>query len=100
LIEIRNRGWFFRRGWRLTVGRRDKSKLARNMGRQVDAVRATLEAAGIDPLPPITPVLCFVDGRWPWFRLRSSGSRGPLRSSCQRSSPSVSTGLACGQSRQ
>jgi Nuclease-related domain len=54
LIEIRNRGWFFRPDWRLTVGRRDKSKLARNMAWQVDAVRPALEAAGIDPLPPIT----------------------------------------------
>jgi Nuclease-related domain len=68
LIEIRNYGWFFRPDWRLTVGRRDKSKLARAMGWQVDAVRAALEAAGIDPRPPITPVLCFVDGRWPLFR--------------------------------
>jgi len=68
LIEIRNYGWFFRPDWRLTVGRRDKSKLATNMGWQVEAVRAALEAGGIDPLPPVTPVLCFVDGRWPWFR--------------------------------
>jgi hypothetical protein len=68
LIEIRNYGWFFRPDWRLTVGRRDKSKLATNMGWQVEAVRAALEAAGIGPLPPITAVLCFVDGRWPFFR--------------------------------
>jgi hypothetical protein len=27
---------------------------------QVEAVRAALEAAGIDPMPPVTPVLCFV----------------------------------------
>ena len=24
--------------------------------------------AGEDPLPPITPVLCFVNGDWPLFR--------------------------------
>jgi len=68
LIEIRNYGPFWKPDWRLTVGRRDKSKLATNMGWQVDAVRAALAAAGIDPMPPITPVLCFVDGRWPIFR--------------------------------
>jgi len=68
LIEIRNYGWFWKPDWRLTVGRRDKSKLARNMGWQVQAVIAALEAAGIEPMPPVTPVLCFVDGRWPFFR--------------------------------
>jgi hypothetical protein len=68
LIEIRNYGWFWKPDWRLTVGRRDKSKLAFDMAWQIDAVKAALGAAGIDPLPPVTPVLCFVDGRWPWFR--------------------------------
>jgi hypothetical protein len=67
LIEIRNYGWFFRPDLRLTVGRRDKSKLARDMDWQVDAVKKALVDAGIDPLPPITSVLCFVDGRWPIF---------------------------------
>jgi hypothetical protein len=28
---------------------------------------AALRAAGVDPLPPITPMLCFVDGDWPLF---------------------------------
>jgi len=68
VIEIRNRGWFFRPDWRLTVGGRDRSKLARDMAWQVEAVMAALREAGVDPLPPITPVLCFVDGRWPIFR--------------------------------
>jgi hypothetical protein len=68
LIEIRNRGWFFRPDWRLTVGRRDRSKLARDMAWQIEAVTSVLRDGGIDPLPPITPVLCFVDGRWPIFR--------------------------------
>jgi hypothetical protein len=67
MIEIRNYGWFFRPDPRLTVGRRDKSNLARDMGWQVDAVKKALGDAGIDPMPPITPVLCFVDGRWPMF---------------------------------
>jgi hypothetical protein len=35
------------------------------MGWQVAAVETALRAAGLEPLPPITPVLCFVDGDWP-----------------------------------
>jgi hypothetical protein len=68
LIEIRNRGWLFNPDWRLTVGRRDKSKLATAMGWQVEAVQAALRGAGVDPLPPVTPALCFVEGEWPIFR--------------------------------
>lgn len=64
-IEIRNRGWFFRPDHRLYVGSRDTSQLARDMAWQVEAVAAALQAAGVDLLPPITPVLCFVDGDWP-----------------------------------
>lgn len=30
-------------------------------------VTAALTAAGADPLPPVTPVLCFIDGEWPLF---------------------------------
>jgi hypothetical protein len=64
-IEIRNRGWFLRPDLRLYVGRRDCSDLATGLGWQVEAVTAALTAAGVDPLPPVTPVLCFVDGDWP-----------------------------------
>ena len=64
-IEIRNRGWFLRPDERLYVGRRDCSDLADEMGWQVAAVEKALRGAGLDPLPPITPVLCFVDGDWP-----------------------------------
>lgn len=35
------------------------------MGWQIAAVETALSGAGLDPLPPITPVLCFVDGDWP-----------------------------------
>ena len=35
------------------------------MGWQVAAVEKALMAAGVEPLPPITPVLCFIDGDWP-----------------------------------
>lgn len=64
-IEIQDRGWFLRPDERLYVGRRDCSELADRMGWQVAAVETALRAAGLEPLPPITPVLCFVDGDWP-----------------------------------
>ncbi len=57
--------------------------MAAGLGWQVEAVRVALVTAGIDPLPPITPVLCFVDGEWPLLfppdsyagvRLEGSGS--------------------------
>ncbi len=67
-IEIRNRGGFFRTDHRLYVGRRDCSDLATGLGWQVDTVTAALVAGGVDPLPPVTPVLCFIDGDWPLFR--------------------------------
>jgi hypothetical protein len=35
------------------------------MGWQVAAVESALETAGVEPMPPITPVLCFIDGDWP-----------------------------------
>lgn len=66
-IEIRNRGWFLRPDHRLYVGRRDCSALATGLGWQVEAVATALSTAGFDPLPPVTPVLCFVDGEWPLF---------------------------------
>jgi hypothetical protein len=64
-IEVRNHGWLLRPDERLHVGRRDCSALADNMGWQVAAVEGALRAAGVEPLPPITPVLCFFDGDWP-----------------------------------
>lgn len=66
-IEIRNRGGFFRTDNRLYVGRRDCSAIATGLGWQVEAVTAALVAAAVDPLPPVTPVLCFIDGEWPLF---------------------------------
>jgi hypothetical protein len=67
LIRIRDRGSFFRPDNRLFVGSHDCSALADGMAWQVAAVDAALRGAGIDPLPPIVPVLCFVDGEWPLF---------------------------------
>lgn len=66
-IEIRNKGWFLRPDYRLYVGRRDCSKLAEGLTWQVNAVSGALVDAGVDPLPPLMPVLCFIDGDWPLF---------------------------------
>jgi len=67
LIRIRDVGGFFKTDKRLYVGHRDCSELADNMGWQVDAVERALQSVPVDPMPPITPVLCFVDGEWPLF---------------------------------
>ena len=64
-IEVKNRGGLMRTDWRLYVGRRDHSDLADGMACQVDAVRDALIEGGVEPLPPITSVLCFVNGEWP-----------------------------------
>lgn len=64
-IRVRDVGGLFKSDHRLYVGMRDCSHLATNMGWQVDAVLRALHAAGLDPTPPVTPVLCFVDGEWP-----------------------------------
>jgi hypothetical protein len=68
LIDVVNKGGWFRSDWRLTVGGRNKSNLTEKMGWQLKAVNAALIDAGVDPLPPVTSVLCFVEGRWPIFR--------------------------------
>jgi Nuclease-related domain len=63
MVDIRNRGWFLRPDWRLTVGGRDHSAMADAMEWQVAAVAGVLQDA--DSMPPITPVLCFIDADWP-----------------------------------
>lgn len=64
-VHIRDKGSFFRPDSRLYVGSRDCSKLAEAMTWQVDAVKSARSAAGVDPLPPIVPVLCFARADWP-----------------------------------
>jgi hypothetical protein len=64
-IRIRNRGSIFRSDPGLFVGRRDCTKLADGLGWQIAAVTEALRATGVDPLPRVTPVLCFIDGDWP-----------------------------------
>lgn len=65
LIQIRDVGGWFKTDERLYVGGRDCSHLVENMGWQVDAVQRALVAGAFEPIPPVTPVLCFVDGDWP-----------------------------------
>jgi hypothetical protein len=65
MIRVVDKGSFFRTDLRLTVGGRDKSDLADRMDLQIEAVTDTLIESGVDPLPPITAVLCFVGASWP-----------------------------------
>jgi hypothetical protein len=64
-IRVRDVGGLFKRDERLYVGRRDCSHLAGGLSWQTDAVGRALATANVEPLPPITPVLCFVRGEWP-----------------------------------
>jgi hypothetical protein len=50
-VRIVDKGSFFRSDKRLYVGGRDRSKLAKEMAWQVEAVRSALAGAGVDPLP-------------------------------------------------
>lgn len=82
-IRIRNRGSIFRSDPGLFVGRRDCTKLAEGLGWQVAAVMDAVKAIGVEPLPYVTPVLCFVDGEWPL--LRPSSEFAGVRLESQRS---------------
>jgi hypothetical protein len=66
-IRIRDVGGFFRTDERLFVGRRDCSQLADGMAWQVDLVERVVASCGTATLPPVVPVLCFVNGDWPLF---------------------------------
>jgi hypothetical protein len=68
MVRVRDRGGWFRTDLRLYVGHRDCSQLVDQMGWQIEAVTAALGASGVASLPPITPVLCFVDAEWPLLR--------------------------------
>jgi hypothetical protein len=65
LIQVRDVDGLFKSEKRLFVGDRDCSHLAQNMSWQVEAVLQAIAAAGLEPPPPVIPVLCFVDGEWP-----------------------------------
>ena len=64
-LRIRDKGGLFRTDERLYVRGRDCSRLADNMGWQVEAVETLLASVGFTM--PVTPVLCFVDAEWPLF---------------------------------
>jgi hypothetical protein len=64
-IRVRDVGGLFKRDERLYVGRRDCSRLAENMKWQVEAIEDALRRAKVEPVPRVTPVLCFVRGEWP-----------------------------------
>jgi hypothetical protein len=81
-VRVRDVGGLFRRDERLYVGGRDCSRLADDMEWQVAAVRQALATEGT-PLPPITPVLCFVKADWPL--VRPTDSYGGVRLESTRS---------------
>ena len=72
IVQVVDRGGFFKTDLRLTVGGRDRSNLADSMEWQVKAVIRALAEGGVEPLPQVTAVLCFVDGNWPIFRAPKS----------------------------
>jgi nuclease-like protein len=64
VITFRDEGDASTSDIRLYVNGRDRSSLADSMQWQLDVVEQALEAS-IDPTPWVTPVICFVDGKWP-----------------------------------
>jgi hypothetical protein len=64
-ISIHNKGGLFRTDLRLYVGRRDCSALADKVDWQAKTVERALRSAGLEAVPPIVSVLCFIDGDWP-----------------------------------
>jgi hypothetical protein len=63
--QLRVEGGLFRpRVEKLMVGTRDQTKLVEGVHRQVDHVRAILDAAGLAEVP-VRGVLCFVEADWP-----------------------------------
>jgi hypothetical protein len=65
--HLRVEGGLFRpRVEKLVVGTRDQTRLVEGVRKQVDLVRAALEAAGLADVP-VRGVLCFVEADWPLF---------------------------------
>jgi hypothetical protein len=72
MVKVRDRGGLFRTDLRIYVGPRDCSGLADGLAWQVEAVQQAFEAAALNQMPSITPVLCFVEADWPLFRAPES----------------------------
>jgi hypothetical protein len=66
-LEVRDVGGWFRTDRRVYVGGRDRSKLLEGMRPQVVAVATALGTDSELSVPPIMPVLCFIDVELPWF---------------------------------
>jgi len=66
-LEVRDVGGLFRTDLRVYVGGRDRSKLLEGMTPQLAAVTTALRTDSELSVPPITPVLCFIDVELPWF---------------------------------
>jgi Nuclease-related domain len=73
-ISVERRGGLLSpRTSHLIVGGRDKTKLVDGVLAQAEVVRAVLVAAGHEAVPML-PILCFVDGDWPFMpRLEVQG---------------------------
>jgi hypothetical protein len=71
-VRVRRKGSFFNPVDRLYVGGRDCTKAAEGMMWQIEVLDAALKAAGVAPLPLITPVLCFIGADWPLFGAAST----------------------------
>ncbi len=63
LVERRDKGGWFKTDYHLYVGGRDRTKIVKGLGWQVDAVRAVLDAADV----PIHAALCFIEAEWKLF---------------------------------
>jgi hypothetical protein len=63
-VERRDVGSFFRPDERLYVNNRDRTKVVKGMGWQLEAGRSALDEAGQAEIP-LRGVLCFVDSEWP-----------------------------------
>jgi hypothetical protein len=74
-VTRRDAGSLFRPENRLYVGRRDQTKLAGGLSRQVGAVHAALETVPDLAELPINAMLCFIDTGWPLL-LRPFDVRG------------------------
>jgi Nuclease-related domain len=65
-VQAVDKGGWFSTDWRLYVGHRDCTRLARAMAKQVDAIRAALGVALLEEYDlPVKSALCFVDAEWP-----------------------------------
>jgi hypothetical protein len=60
VIRVKARGSLLRPESRLIVGRHDRSDKIVKVLEQAEAVRQALAHAQVTPLPPVTPVACFV----------------------------------------